>query len=65
MSFTYTWWTQQGRMSTAFCPIHSSLGSMVMCLCILSPLCIASKSLRVCTKSYMKATGKPGTCHRG
>uniref|UniRef100_G7PHR9 RHEB like 1 n=1 Tax=Macaca fascicularis TaxID=9541 RepID=G7PHR9_MACFA len=60
MSFTYTWWTQQGRMSTAFCPIHSSLESMVMCLCILSPLYIASRSLRVCTKSYTKAMGKPG-----
>uniref|UniRef100_A0A671ETT6 Uncharacterized protein n=1 Tax=Rhinolophus ferrumequinum TaxID=59479 RepID=A0A671ETT6_RHIFE len=56
MSFTYNWWMQ---MSTAFCPIRSPLGSVVMFLYILAPLCIAPKSLRVCTKSYMEAMGKP------
>jgi hypothetical protein len=30
---------------------------MVMYLFILSVLCMAPKSLRVCTKSYMKAVG--------
>uniref|UniRef100_A0A5F9C1G8 Uncharacterized protein n=1 Tax=Oryctolagus cuniculus TaxID=9986 RepID=A0A5F9C1G8_RABIT len=54
-------WTDQNRCeSTAFCPIHSSLASMVMCSSILSPPCRASKSLEVSTKSYMKAMGKPG-----
>uniref|UniRef100_A0A8C0XL50 Uncharacterized protein n=1 Tax=Castor canadensis TaxID=51338 RepID=A0A8C0XL50_CASCN len=59
-SFTYFEPEMEGKMSPAFYPIHSSLGSMVMYLFILSVLCMAPKSLRVCTKSYMKAVGNKG-----